>query len=345
MPFQSNSYQPQYDPAHPSDGYYGTANALYQAGQPLGSVGAPTSQWSSTKNNSYDDRYYQSSYTNGNGIAEQDLALRSVPPPYATQHGLPATPRRQPTFSRQSEELHIPHGGSAMSDIHHYGTAPSYGGDGLSMNIVPSTPQQPQHPASAAGNSVPGSLQPGMTSRPGPLSSNTSPSLPTLPQISTQLQQPQRTIPLSSSHGYSKSSPGNMDQTKYKPFSNTPENQKYASPTSSNYIPQTPQGHPSTSPLGLADIRSRTDAALLDGPLSPGMSTDSDALQYPSNSNYVAPWPIYAVDWCKWPPRASNATLGKIAMGSYLEDNHNFVSRIQNVLPAVLTLKATNTRG
>ena len=255
-------------------------------------------------------------------MPEQGLPLRSGPPTYPVQSGLPATPRRHPTFGRQLEELHIPQTGSAMSDVHHYGAPPSYGGD-ITMNVQPSTPQHPQHPASVGPTGVPGSLQPGSSTRPDLISSNTA---PTLPQLSTQMQQ-QRPMPLASSHSYSKSSPGNMDQTKYKPFSNTPEGQKYASPSTSNYVPQTPQGAPSTSPLGLADIRQRAEAGYPDGPLSPGFFSDGerDPLQYPSNSNYIAPWPIYALDWCKWPAKSTTSGVGKVAIGSYLEDNHNFV--------------------
>lgn len=115
-----------------------------------------------------------------------------------------------------------------------------------------------------------------------------------------------------------------MEQPRYKPFSNTPEQNKYNSPTS--YGPQTPQGPPSYSPLGLADIRPRADTTLSDQTLfSPVPVQDNDIMQYPTNSNYVAPWPIYAADWCKWPPRSSTGSAGKVAIGSYLEDGHNYI--------------------
>lgn len=48
-------------------------------------------------------------------------------------------------------------------------------------------------------------------------------------------------------------------------------------------------------------------------------------MQFPTNSNYVAPWPIYAADWCKWPMSSGGSFAGKVAMGSYLEDGHNYV--------------------
>jgi WD repeat-containing protein 68 len=44
----------------------------------------------------------------------------------------------------------------------------------------------------------------------------------------------------------------------------------------------------------------------------------------PTNSNYLAPWPVFAFDWCKYPVPHGNSA-GKIAVGSYLEDPHNFV--------------------
>ena len=51
----------------------------------------------------------------------------------------------------------------------------------------------------------------------------------------------------------------------------------------------------------------------------------NDSERGPSNSNYLAPWPVFAFDWCKWGVPGGNSA-GKIALGSYLEDTHNFVS-------------------
>ncbi|RMZ79214.1 hypothetical protein DV738_g3524, partial [Chaetothyriales sp. CBS 135597] len=210
---------------------------------------------------------------------------------------------------------------SAMGDVHHYGAPPSY-----APNLAPSTPHQG---AAAQGNSLPGTLQPGLTpQRP--------PGHQTLPQISTQLHplhqphQPQSSLSarsaLSSAHTYSRSSPGNMMDTphKYKPFSDTPELAKYTSASSSNYMPQTPQGPSSYSPLGLADIRPRAETGLSDVPFSPSTAAEPERVQLASTSSTIAPWPIYAVDWCKWRPRKAGSA-GKIALGSYLEDNHNYI--------------------
>lgn len=73
------------------------------------------------------------------------------------------------------------------------------------------------------------------------------------------------------------------------------------------------------TPLGLADIRPRADSSLSDG--FPGGYDQSSS--QPGTSNYLAPWALYAFDWCKW-PSTGNST-GKLAIGSYLEDGHNFV--------------------
>lgn len=81
-----------------------------------------------------------------------------------------------------------------------------------------------------------------------------------------------------------------------------------------------PGGSRST-PLGLADIRPRADSSLSDG-MPSGYESSASNTQ-PGTSNYLAPWAVYAFDWCKWPSQGNGA--GKLALGSYLEDGHNFV--------------------
>ncbi len=97
----------------------------------------------------------------------------------------------------------------------------------------------------------------------------------------------------------------------------TPQDSKYGAPGSQRNIANTP--------LGLADIRPRADSSLSDGP--PGSLGYEFAHAQPSTSNYLAPWALYAFDWCKWPPQGKGA--GKVAVGSYLEDGHNFVRPIR----------------
>jgi DDB1- and CUL4-associated factor 7 len=274
-------------------------------------------------NGSWDAAKSMSRTTVGSGAHNSSVTLPPNPYPPAQYQTL----RRPPISGRQPDELHIPSASAAMGDYNRYQAPPAYGGsESLSINVQPSTPQ---HLSSNAGNALPGALQPGPMGRPGPLSSNTAPSaIPTLPHISTQMQQPPvsaRPANLNHSHSYSRSSPTSLEQVKYKAFTNTPEAAKYG-PLNAMNVPQTPQTS-SYSPLGLADIRPRADTGFSDDPTSPGFYQGAvdHHQQYPQNSQYLAPWPIYASDWCKWPPRPHGGHAGKVAIGSYLEDNHNFV--------------------
>lgn len=327
MPFQNPlhlrraSEQPQ---TH--DNFYGAANAIYQAGQTLASAGAPTNVWSTAQQESHRQNPSQENIHNAS------LADSNPPYPYplssyspskttyvhAPRNSLGSVSHGDPSFYGQ---------GAAMNDATRYGIPPSYGTDSLPIHLQPSSPPQPQNSASAI---LPGQLQAGQQSRPPPgVSSNTAPILPTLPQISTQLQQQpaMSTRPVTvSAHSYSRSSPGIMDQQRYKPFmSKSPEELKYANQPGA-YAPPPPGPGPSSySPLGLADIRPRADTTLSDSTFGPSQGQDLDVAEYNINSSYIAPWPIYAVDWCKWTPKGANAPAGKIAIGSYLEDNHNYV--------------------
>lgn len=133
-------------------------------------------------------------------------------------------------------------------------------------------------------------------------------------------------------HNYSRSSPAapaggfeSAQSTQYT-YPPTPGNlaaEPFASPTQ-KYTPGQQRNVPNT-PLGLADIRPRADSSVGE-PLLPGANPYSydGTNAVPTNSNYLAPWALYAFDWCKWP--AQNGEAGKLAVGSYLEDGHNFVS-------------------
>ena len=332
MPFHTPRHSHSVSDASQShDNYYAATNAIYSAGQSVNSVGSPTSSWSGQAHarNPYappDQHPYQLPQPNGNGMT---IPYRAAPPPNTVPSQSSNDPhpsqflhtRRISTLSGQGHDPQSQHPGSAMSDVHHYGQPPAYAGDNVSINVQPSTPGH------APSSGMPGSLQAGQSSRPQMMAASSSsgpqlPTLPNLPQISTQMQQQQqRPATLSQTHSYSRSSPGGMEQPKYKPFSNTPEQNKYNSPSSYG-----PQGLPSYSPLGLADIRPRADTTLSEGNLfSPAVTQDNDIMQYPTSSNYVAPWPIYAADWCKWPPRSNMGSAGKVAIGSYLEDGHNYI--------------------
>jgi len=247
----------------------------------------------------------------------------------------PFDPRRATVYGRQPEELHIPSGNPAPGALprhsmsHEYPTSPDT--HLPSINIQPSGSQPNQYGGGNSGipgATLPGALQPGnAANRPPAVSVNTAPSiLPTLPQLTTQLQhqpqsqpQPPSTTPRSgmNSHGHSRSSPAGFEHQKYRPPGSSP---------GAGYQPPTPQGA-KYSPLGLADIRPPGD--LLSDPIASAGASASNSTenQVPTNSNYITPWPIYAVDWCKWPVTGNAGSFGgKIALGSYLEDHHNYVS-------------------
>ena len=181
------------------------------------------------------------------------------------------------------------------------------------------------------GVQLPGSLQPGLSSRPGPSSVNTAPSgVPTISQLSTQQpsQYPTTSRPSISgqSHSHSRSSPAGFEGERYLSYASTPDASKYASPPMPKYTPIQNQGAASHSPLGLADIRPRADSSMSEDPLSANPYSNDGILSAPSNSCHLAPWALYAFDWCKWSvTQPSGAGAGKVAVGSYLEDGHNFV--------------------
>lgn len=200
--------------------------------------------------------------------------------------------------------------------------------------------------AAGGGGGLPGALQPAGGSRPPVFTAYTAPTtIPTmqsqpLQNNASQYAPPSRTNTL---HSHSRSSPsvGTIEgASKYIPFNQTPAQ----TPTTSNpkaynlSNAQTPsQGAgPSHSPLNLTDIRSRAISDANEGPQGTAFISYSEQ---PTNSNYLAPFPTYAFDWCKWPVQGSGA--GKIAVGSYLEDPHNFIQ----ILDTHITPQDVNAPG
>jgi WD repeat-containing protein 68 len=132
----------------------------------------------------------------------------------------------------------------------------------------------------------------------------------------------------SHSHSYSRSSPPGLQDQKYIPFSSgagggSPADLAAAgmgkypqTPQQKFFSPQTPTGG-SNSPLVLEQIRPRANSSLMDDQLAYGEVQAG-------TSNYMAPWAVFAFDWCKYPATGSSSA-GKLAIGSYLEDPHNFV--------------------
>lgn len=270
------------------------------------------------------------------GYIQDDGAVSQTAPPAGMGYGTLSSPaqhldppRRAQHPTRQPEELHIPSDSSALNpsmSIH----LPRHHSYHASQDLSSATSAPGisiQQAALPGGHHPPGTL-PGAL-RPGASSANTAPgTVPTLPQISTQHQQyisSSRSSTASHSHSYSRSSPAGFDQQKYLPYINTPESSKFPVTPNNKYSSHTPHGSSAYSPLGLADIRS--ESGMVDGPMSShNYSSDSNS-SIPTNSNYIAPWPVYAFDWCKWPvqPQNTGEPAGKMAIGSYVEDGHNFI--------------------
>lgn len=130
---------------------------------------------------------------------------------------------------------------------------------------------------------------------------------------------------------------------KYIPFNQTPTQTPTSSnPKAFNLGAQTPGGGPATShsPLNLTDIRSRTVSNANEGMIGMGTNTLFSYSDTATNSNYLAPFATYAYDWCKWPVMDGNSA-GKMAVGSYLEDPHNFVQ----ILDTHITPQQTSIPG
>ncbi|PGH10302.1 WD repeat-containing protein 68 [Blastomyces parvus] len=335
-------------PTNPS-----AAGGVLQASQVLGSVGAPIANLrvtpSTTTSSGSDLLYFSNDRSTGPnsgsdqadtrfaclpGVEAGDTSLRSTTSASAMAEPSQAFnggPRRQQTFPRQPEELHIPAAGNSLASNgprpgqNQFPSASDYGAP--SINI-----QQPSQFPSGAGNnttSLPGALQPGPGNRPGPSNTTAPPSIQMLPHLATQPLSPNtptKSGQSSQQQAFSRSSPSSaFDQQKYKQVGSTPDSGKYMSPTSGTYAAQTPQASSPYSPLGLADIRPHIDSAMLEATGSTVAGGNSADIAYPTNSNYIAPWAVYALDWCKWPAPPGGSSFGKIALGSYLEDSHNYI--------------------
>ncbi|MCJ1431857.1 hypothetical protein MMC27_001212 [Xylographa pallens] len=320
-----------------------SGNGLFQGTQPTDSTRASMTaiRMSSSGGNAADSVYYSSgsghSSSRGGQTAPPSSAGLSRPnaPPSPTSASASLNSpqrfeaaRRPQGYGRQIEELHIPqnyvpmgqpNSKEQMGNSSHmsYGSSQEAGRAGV---------QQGQQ--NTAALPLPGALQPGNTGRPHPASVNTAPStVPILPPISTQSQSqsqpysnPSRMSSTSHAHSYSRSSPA-------APFVNTPEDAKFATTPSHKYTSsQTPQAA-SYSPLGLADIRPRADSGMSDGLASANPYANDGYSSMPTNCNYLAPWAVYAFDWCKWPvaQQGLGDSAGKMAIGSYLEDGHNYI--------------------
>ncbi|KAF3228072.1 hypothetical protein TWF192_007954 [Orbilia oligospora] len=108
---------------------------------------------------------------------------------------------------------------------------------------------------------------------------------------------------------------------------------------SSNYRKYAPSGSMGGQDLGISggfglDVQSRQ-----------GSITEAPPKELQKGSHYYTQWPSYAIDWCKWPiygsPGASGyagqSGVGRIALGSYSEDGHNYISILNTANKVVNT--------
>lgn len=275
--------------------------------------------------------------------------LEPAPPNVAAQYNA----------SQHLDELHMP----GVSPIDHpmppreapYATQralsfdqpPGAGNSSATSSYSLQTQHQvsPYQQHSSLNSSVPNILQPaggGVSARPPAIPSKTAPTIPTIQppvsqhsdqhqQVLAEPQRPGMNVNTNMAHSYSRSSPaGGYDASSSNYHSYTPttpgggtsSSSQFMSPSDMKYGAPGSQRNISNTPLGLADIRPRADSSMSDG--GPGGIGYDPTQAQPGTSNYLAPWAIYAFDWCKWAPQGNSA--GKLAVGSYLEDGHNFVS-------------------
>lgn len=327
-------------------------SGILQAAQALGSIGAPkgslenassstTTAGTDTLHNSAESSSFSPAGGYTTGIANQNhqatkpggaasgnasSVTMSQTPQFDTQ-------RRLQNYGRHPDELHM----------NASGPGPSQRGTQMSPRDQQSSGAPPRialEHATMEGSQYtnnPPTLS--SNSRPGTMGGNPAPySVPTLQQGSSYQQDPYstplRAATVTQSHTKSRSSPQVGYDQAYTPrtLGEGGGDSQFTSPTNQRYIPQSQQRNVSNTPLGLADIRPRADSSLEAGlPGANPYSYDGNA-SIPTNSNYLAPWAIYAFDWCKWPAAGSDA--GKLAAGSYLEDGHNFVRTLFLELPS-----------
>lgn len=279
-----------------------------------------------------------SSTTTSTSSATTPQSTMSQPPQQPPQYA--AAQRRTTGYGddQQQQQQHHLQGSSQYGQQQHGQMSPrGYstpgGGPHIKLDQAPSNPSSYQ-----SASAVPSVLQPGGSlARPAPIGNNTAPTLPTMGGSISQQQDYQTPAKpqLNLSHSYSRSSPsaaaydgpsnpGFSPYTPTTPNAGGPSSSQFMSPADRRYDAPGSQRNISHTPLGLADIRPRADSSLSDGmPAGFDLGTQN-APQ--GTSNYMAPWASYAFDWCKWAPQGNGA--GKVAIGSYLEDGHNFVSSL-----------------
>ncbi|CAL3970387.1 unnamed protein product [Diplocarpon coronariae] len=319
----------------------GASSGILQAAQQLGSLGAPSGNLiavASSRAAAGTDRLLpsngpspsagipsgsHSASSASHGLQQHHSATTSAPSASRVPSQGPGQRLETQRLSQPADELHLDASANNMASQRSPLSPREYTTGGPRISLEQATPEA--LPYQSAGQQLPGSLQPG---RPGPMSANNAPSITTAPQTMSQEQYttPSRSSALGLSHNYTRSSPAaGFEGQSYAPFTpSTPSGgNDFTPPTNQKYTPQNSQRTVSNTPLGLADIRPRADSGLSEGIPGANPYSYDGANAVPTNSNYLAPWAIYAFDWCKWP--AHNHDAGKVAVGSYLEDGHNFI--------------------
>lgn len=254
----------------------------------------------------------------------------------------PSAPRRTGTYAAQSDELHLSGlGQHAQLSPRDYAGSP-HSAPQFKLDQPPGPPASSAH-AYPPTSSVPNVLQPGGLARPTASPSNMS--APGLGALQGSMNPPHdyqsqpKPSNLAVSTGSYRSSPSAYESasSSYAPYTPTTPGgtasgpPQYMSPSDPGKYGSSSQRNVSNTPLGLADIRPRADSTLSDN--APASLQYELANMQASPGNYLAPWALYAYDWCKWQPQGNGA--GKVAIASYLEDGHNFVRCPSSCSPAL----------
>lgn len=205
----------------------------------------------------------------------------------------------------------------------------------------PSSQHQPQQQQYQAYSSQPPS---NTGSRPQLHTTTTAPG--SVPRISDPLQQQQPTMHRTSTNTSLSHS------SKYSPQLNTSSSSvsnRDNSAVSAGGDPGRKYTHPGaltpTYPSSSQHSSSHSHSSAahlgmgLSGLTSPATSTrerEETAVGAVGNGKWMSPWSLYALDWCKWQP--TNGGYGRVAIGSYAEDSHNYVSLASFLLASKILL-------
>lgn len=319
-PFSSHSHS-----SSPANQNHATSSSILQAAQALGSIGAP-------QGNMRNSIQQQSSNQKSQGATTQHQFGSIMATPTNTTGSYSTLPSnaqppqqydsgRRSQYGRQPDELHM---GPKIEIKQEDQFNSQYGRNEFHMGSKTELKAEGDYAANSQvggnGGNLPGTLQPG---RPG-IITNVSSDYKHSRSNSYSHSYAPRLSPAAPSNTFD--SVQSNQYTSYTSMSPATAIEAFTSPTS-KYTPAQQRNVPNT-PLGLADIRPRTESNVGET-LLPGANPYSydGTNAAPTNSNYLAPWAAYAFDWCKWPAQSGDA--GKIALGSYLEDGHNFIQILE----------------